>query len=157
MFNEKFWLAVAFTVFAALIIKLTKSKLTKSLDDKSKAIAEEILAAKEMKEKAVKLLASTEKYNQESLDYSQKLIKDAELEAKKFLADAQKSVEEEVAKKTAAALIRIEQEQMEATRKIKNQIIASALQTVANDAVSLDEKQNDAILARATQDLEKVI
>jgi F-type H+-transporting ATPase subunit b len=157
MFNEKFWLAIAFTVFAALIIKFTKSKLNKSLDDKSKMIAEEILAAKEMKERAAKLLVSTEKYNQESLNYSQKLIRDAELEAQRFLAEAQKSVEEEVAKKTAAALVRIEQEQMEAVRKIKNQIIASALQTVENSTTSLDEKQSSAILLRATQDLEKVI
>jgi F-type H+-transporting ATPase subunit b len=102
MFNEKFWLAIAFFAFIALVIKLAKSSIAKSLDDKSKAIAEEILAAKEMKERALKLLASAEKYNSESLNYSQKLIKDAEVEAQKFLAEAQKSVEDEVAKKTTS-------------------------------------------------------
>jgi len=158
MFNEKFWLAIAFFAFIALVIKLAKSSIAKSLDDKSKAIAEEILAAKEMKERAIKLLASAEKYNSESLNYSQKLIKDAEVEAQKFLAEAQKSVEDEVAKKTAAALARIEQEQTSATRAIKNQIITSALQTFENKiANSLDEKQSDAVLARATQDLGQVI
>ncbi len=157
MFNEKFWLAIAFAAFITLIIKLARTSITKSLDDKSKAIAEEILAAKEMKERAIKLLASAEKYNQESLNYSQKLIKDAELEAQRFLADAQKSVEDEVAKKTAAAFARIEQEQMEAMRKIKNQIIASALQAVENSVTNLDEKQSEAVLSHATQDLSKVI
>ena len=52
MFNEKFWLAIAFLTFVGLIIKYVGPKITKSLDQKSKEIAEEILAAKEMKEKA---------------------------------------------------------------------------------------------------------
>ena len=70
MFNEKFWLAIAFLTFVGLIIKYVGPKITKSLDQKSKEIAEEILAAKEMKEKAAKLLATAEAYYKESLYYS---------------------------------------------------------------------------------------
>ena len=66
MFNEKFWLAIAFVAFLALLLKFARTAITKSLDDKSKAIAEEILAAKDLKEKAVKLLAHAEKFSSES-------------------------------------------------------------------------------------------
>lgn len=157
MFNEKFWLALAFAAFIALLLKFARSAITKSLDDKSKIIAEEILAAKELKEKAIKLLAEAEKFNKESLSYSQKLIKDAEIEAQKFLDEAQKSAEEEVAKKTAAALERIKQEESRTLQEIKNKIISAAISDFENRAQSLDEKQISNVLGKATQDLGQII
>ena len=69
MLDEKFWLAIAFTAFAILIVKYVWPLLAKSIDSKSKAIAEEILAAKKMKEKAQKLLDEAEKFYLESLNY----------------------------------------------------------------------------------------
>lgn len=158
MFNEKFWLAIAFFTFIALVIKFAKSSIIKSLDDKSKAIAEEILAAKELKEKATKLLAAAEKFSQESSVYSAKLMKDAETEAQKFLNEAQKSAEEEVSKRTAAALERIKQEEALTIREIKNNILSSAMQSIENGALkNLDEKQSEAVFAKAAQDLEQAL
>ena len=53
MFHDpKFWLAIAFFSFLVLLFKFGRAAIAKSLEAKSKAIAEEILAAKEMKEKA---------------------------------------------------------------------------------------------------------
>ncbi len=158
MFNEKFWLAIAFTAFLALLFKLARTSIGKALDDKSKAIAEEILAAKELKEKAVKLLASAEKFANESSTYAQKLIKDAENEAQKFLTEAQKSAEDEVTKKTAAAIERIKQEEAITIRDIKNEIVSLALQAAENGAIkNLNEKQNEIVLAKATQDLSSAL
>jgi len=158
MFNEKFWLAIAFVAFLALLLKFARTAITKSLDDKSKAIAEEILAAKDLKEKAIKLLAQAEKFSSESSSYAQKLIKDAENEAQKFLAEAQKSVEDEVAKKTAAAFERIKQEEAITIRDIKSRIISSALQAAENGAMkNLNETQNETVLAKATQDLSSAL
>ncbi len=154
MFNEKFWLAIAFATFVALIIKFARKAIISGLDSKSKLIAEEILAAKELKEKAVKLLEAAEKHSSESANYAQQLIKDAEIEAQKFLAEAQKSVDEEVAKKTAAALERIKQEEALTIRDIKNKIISAALQEAENGALkNLNDKQNEAVLNKSIQDL----
>ncbi len=158
MFNEKFWLAIAFLTFVGLIIKYVGPKITKSLDQKSKEIAEEILAAKEMKEKAAKLLATAEAYYKESLSYSEKLLKDAEIEANQFLIDAQKSISEELNKKTAAAQNRIKNAEEGAIRDIKNSIVAAALKAVEAEAKSgLDKKHSDHILSQATQNFEKVV
>ena len=60
-FDEKFWLAVAFFTFVALMAKYVWPIIAKSLDAGSKKIAEEILAAQEMKKEAEKLLAKAEK------------------------------------------------------------------------------------------------
>jgi F-type H+-transporting ATPase subunit b len=151
MYNEKFFLALSFLAFLAIIIKLLAPKLSKSLDETSKKVAEEILAAKEMKEKAVKLLASAEKYYTESTSYADKLLKDAETEAEKFLAEAQKSISEELDKKTAAAQNRIKFAEENAIQDIKNSIITAALNTVEVESeAGLDKKHSDYILSQAT-------
>ncbi len=154
MFNEKFWLAIAFASFLTLLYKLARKTIAKSLEDKSRSIAEEILAAQEMKAKAAQLLESTEKFAKESNSYAEKLMKDAEKEAQKFLDEARKSAEEEVAKKTAAAAERIRQEELLVISEIKNKIITSAVAEVENIALkNLSNEQNEAVLANAIQDL----
>jgi len=158
MLNEKFWLAVAFTAFVLLIIKYVNPKISKALGDKSKSIAEEILAAKEMKEKAIQLLAKAEKYQKESESYSQKLMKDAQDEAQKYAAESKQMVELEIAKKTAAALNRIQIEEASAIREIKSKIVALAIANLSeNISKELTSANHEQLFAQAMQDLEKTV
>lgn len=158
MINEKFWLAIAFLSFVTLIIKYVGPVITKLLDNKSKQIAEEILAAKEMKEKAARLLEKAEKYYQESTIYAEKLIKDAESEAQKFAVESRQTLEAEVAKKTTAALARVKLEEESAIREIKVKIVASAMQNLtANLDQAIDKTKHDQLVSRSIQDLEKII
>jgi len=158
MLNEKFWLAVAFTAFVLLIIKYVNPKISKALGDKSKSIAEEILAAKEMKEKAIQLLAKAEKYQKESENYSQKLMKDAQDEAQKYAAESKQMVELEIAKKTAAALNRIQIEEASAIREIKSKIVALAIANLSeNISKELTSANHEQLFAQAMQDLEKTV
>ena len=158
MLNEKFWLAVAFTAFVLLIIKYVNPKISKALGDKSKLIAEEILAAKEMKEKAIQLLAKAEKYQKESESYSQKLMQDAQEEAIKYAAESKQMVESEIAKKTAAALNRIQVEEASAIREIKSKIVALAIANLSeNISKELTLANHEQLFAQAMQDLEKTV
>ncbi|MBU6339470.1 MAG: ATP synthase F0 subunit B [Rickettsiales bacterium] len=155
-FDEKFFLAISFFAFAGLMVKYIGPKLTKSLDQKSKEIAEEILAAKELKEKAAKLLEKAEKYHQESLSYADKLRADAELEAQKFVAEAEKSISDELEKKTVAANNRIKFAEEKAIAEIKESIVNAALSTIESEAAKgLDKKQNDFVLSQAIGSVEK--
>ncbi len=157
MFNEKFWLAIAFISFVSLIIKYVKPLLIKALDNKSKQIAEEILEAKEIKEKALRLLERAEKSYEDSINFSQKIIKDAEIEAQKFAAESQKIIEQEINKKTAAALDRIKLEQDSAIREIKQKIISAALQIFSkNVEKETDRNQHDLLISRAIENFEKI-
>jgi F-type H+-transporting ATPase subunit b len=151
MFNEKFWLAVAFLGFVTLIIKYVGPKITKALDAKSKKIAEEILAAKELKEKAVKLLERAEKYYQESEKFAQKLVKDAEDESQKFVAEAKQLLEDEVSKKTAASLARIKLEEESAIREMKVKIVASAIEKFSA-SLNLDQKNHEELVVTAVKE-----
>jgi len=158
MLNEKFWLAVAFTAFVLLIIKYVNPKISKALGDKSKSIAEEILAAKELKEKAIQLLAKAEKYQKESEKYSQKLMKDAQDEAQKYVAESKQMVEVEIAKKTAAAVNRIQIEEASAIREIKSKIVTLAIANLSqNISKELTLANHEQLFAQAMQDLEKTV
>lgn len=158
MFNEKFWLAISFTAFVVFIIKFIKPLILKTLDQKSQAIGNEILAAKELKEKAEKFLAKAQKYAEESESYAKKLIQDAESEAAQFAAESQKALEAEIAKKTAASIERIKIEETSAIRQIKTQIIESALQDLTKNLTNeLDEKAHQSIIIKALEDFQKTI
>ena len=86
------------------------------------------------------------------------MLKDAEIEAIQFLIDAQKSISEELNKKTTAAQNRIKNAEEGAIRDIKNSIVATALKAVEAEAESgLDKKHSDHILSQATQNFEKVV
>jgi F0F1-type ATP synthase membrane subunit b/b' len=81
MFNEKFWLAIAFFSFLGLLIKFVFPKIAKNLDAQSKKIAEDILEAKKLREGAQKLLEEAQVFHKHSIEHSQKIITDAIEEA----------------------------------------------------------------------------
>jgi F-type H+-transporting ATPase subunit b len=159
MFHDpKFWLAVTFVTFIALIIKLAGVKIVKSIEEKAKMIAEEILAAKEMRERAADLLIKAKKYQEDSENYAAKLLEDAENEAKEFAAEATKMMESEIAKKTAASMERIKMEEMIAVREIKNRIVNSAINNLSsNISQDLKTPDHEKLVNKAISDFEKVI
>lgn len=157
MFNEKFWLAIAFFSFLAAIIKYAWPHIAKGLDNKSKQIAEEILAAKEMKEKAAELLKKAEKQYHDAQHYAEKLIKDAEVESARFAKESQEILQNELNKKTAAALERIKLEEESAIRDIKAKIVAGAIKTVTENAQNLSADQHGKLAKQSISDLEKII
>ena len=158
MLNEKFWLAVAFATFATLIIKFVWPKIAKALDSKSKEIAEEILAAKEMRQKAEKLLLKAEKYHAESAQFAEKLVKDAAIEAQKFTQESKDFLEAELAKKTSAAISRIKMEEEHAIRELKSKIVNSALQNIEQDLKNgISENQQEKIASQAVENFSKIL
>jgi F-type H+-transporting ATPase subunit b len=157
MLNEKFWLAVAFFSFVAFLIKYAGPAIIRTLDGKSKQIAHEILEAKEMKEKAVKLLMEAEKYYQESREYSEKLVRDAELESQKLTDSIKQTTESEVSKKMAATLDRIKTAESSAIREIKNYIVSTAVSDLNRNVLQEISDQNHAqLINRATDTFDKV-
>lgn len=157
MFDERFWLAIAFFGFVILIIKHVAPIITKQLDAKSKEIAEELLAAKEMKEKAEKVLAIAQERHTESLAFSEQIIKDASVEAQKYFDEALKLAESEIAKKMTAVENRIKQEQESAIREMKIKIIGSAMHSVENNLQNVQKNQSDTLVNKAIDDISKLV
>ncbi len=147
--DEKFWLAIAFLAFVFLLYKYVWPILSKIIADHSNQIAKDLLDAKEMKEKALNLLKESEEQYQKSLEFSKKLIIDAENEAKKLFEDAKMAIEKDVAKKTEALNNRIKNEEEKTIRDIKEKIIKMAFVNVENE---LKNSENN-IVKRAIDDI----
>jgi F0F1-type ATP synthase membrane subunit b/b' len=141
-------------------LKLAEADEKKAAEDK-KQREEEALKRKikkELKEKAIQLLAKAEKYQKESEKYSQKLMKDAQDEAQKYAEESKQMVEVEIAKKTAAALNRIQIEEASAIREIKSKIVTLAIANLSqNISKELTSANHEQLFAQAMQDLEKTV
>lgn len=157
MFDEKFWLAIAFLGFMALILKYVMPSMTKGLDEKSKQIAKDLLEAKEMKEKAKAYLESAEAQYKEAIIFSDKLIKDSAIEAQKLLTDANAAASLEISKKMTALDNRIKQEEENAVREIKTKIIALAVQTLHSNLEGVKKENLDNSLKNSLNDISKLI
>lgn len=157
MFDEKFWLAIAFIGFLIAILKYVMPSLTKGLDEKSKQIAKDLLEAKEMKEKAKLYLAEAEKQYKEAIEFSDKLIKDSAVEAQKLLTDANQAAKTEITKKMTALDNRIKQEEENAVREIKTKIINLAVQSLTSNLGSAKKENHDNSLKNSLNDISKLI
>lgn len=157
MFDERFWLAIAFFSFVLLVVKHILPIIIKQLDSKSRQVAEELLAAKEMKENAAKILAATEERYKESAVFADKLLKDSAVEAQKYFDEALKLAEVEIAKKMTAVENRIKQEQESAVREIKVKIIDSALRAIQDNLQNVQKSQSDSLISKAVSDVSKLV
>lgn len=155
--DEKFWLAIAFFAFFLLLARYVFPIISKMLGDKSQDIAKELLEAKELKEKATKLLEAADKYHKESENFAKKLLEDATTEANKFLQDAQDAIAKDLEKKKAAAQVRIKYAEESALKQVQESIIASAVEEIQKEAeAGLDKKQSDYIIQEAAKTFEKL-
>ncbi len=157
MIDEKFWLAIAFLTFVGLVVKKVAPIIAKNLDLKSKEIAEELLAAKELKGQAARILAEAEKRYSEAVSFGASIIQDSANEAQKYLEEARKNAEAEIAKKMVAVQNRIKHEEEQAVREIKIKIINSAMQMVQNSLQNVQKSQSNALIKRAADDVSKLV
>jgi F-type H+-transporting ATPase subunit b len=155
-FDEKFWLAIAFFSFVALVVKYVWPLIGKALDANSKKIAEEILAAKEIKENAEKLLLKAEQLHKDAVLFSQKLIKDTEDEVRKLAIESENLLKEELSKRKAAALGRIKSEEESAIRELKIKIINSALGKLSNE-LNLNKEGHEKLVEKSLNNLGKTV
>ena len=141
MFDEKFWLAIAFIVFIVFIYKFLGNKINSILNEKSQQIASDLLLASQAKEKAEKLLQEVQDYNQQSLKYAEKLKLDTSSELNIMYQNATLSLQQELAKITEASQKRLQEEEQIAIRKVQETIISQAIEIVANAKISNDEQE----------------
>jgi len=156
--NEKFWLAIAFLTFAIIIIKIIGKNVVSSLNEKSQSIKDSIDDAKKAKDMAEKILEDAKKYSEESKSYADKLIADANKEAEKLAKKAQEEIDDEISKKTSAAIKRVEIEQEVTIKAVKKKIVENALKVLSTNLASdVSDKEQEKLLSKASSDLEKIL
>ena len=154
MFNEKFWLAIAFFSFLGLLIKFAFPKIAKNLDAQSKKIAEDILEAKKLREGAQKLLEEAQVFHKHSIEHSQKIITDAIEEAKKIEINSKKSLEDQIKKFSDIALERLKSEEESAIRQVKINIINEAIEQFST--IKFKDDEQNKIIEKALEKISKI-
>lgn len=154
MFDEKFWLAIAFFSFLGLLIKFVFPKIAKNLDAQSKKIAEDILEAKKLRESAQKLLEEAQTFHKHSVEHSQKIITDAIEEAKRIEINSKKTLEDQIKKASDIAMERLKSEEESAIRQVKINIINEAIEQFS--AIKFRDDEQNKIIEKALEKISKI-
>jgi F-type H+-transporting ATPase subunit b len=155
MLNEKFWLAIAFFSFVALVIKYYGPKITNALDNKSKSIAQDIISAKQARKKAEELLVLVQEMQDKSIMDAKRLILEAESESKNLLQNAQDLINQEIARMTLLASQRSKAEEEASKREIKTKILLSAIAQLQEKSALNTDEQNK-IIDKSIKNFERI-
>lgn len=158
MQDPSFWIAVSVAIFTVLFIKYVLPHITKSLDDRSAKIREQLEQASRLREQAQELLA-TYKAEQEAKTREAELIvatarKDAEMMREHATLELQQAIE----RRKQQAVEKIARAEQEAIAEVRAQMVELATQaTVEIIRERLDSSKEDPAIGRALSAIERQI
>jgi len=126
--DAEFWVAVAFVIFIALLVKFGAFKmLLGELDKRGERIASELDEAKRLRADAEALLASYEKRRHEAETEAAAIIAQAKVEAERLAKEAETKLADFVARRQKSAEEKIAQAETEAAREVRNAAAEAAI------------------------------
>jgi F-type H+-transporting ATPase subunit b len=145
MFDEKFWVAVAFIIFISLTIKKISKIVASSADQKSSDIKHQLESAAALKKEAGGIRESYLKQKQDNIAGAKKTVSDAKRMAENIIKKEEDHLKALIEKKSAQAQDRIESMKQNALKELYEQAISKAVAKckthVANN--NLDKKLVD--------------
>ncbi len=155
--DATFWVAVSLILFIALLVwKKVPQLIAGALDKKIDSVRAEIDEARALKEEAQSLLAQWQRDQREAAKTAQDLIAGAEREAKLLNAEAERSLDELITRRTALAQQKIAQAEADAVKEVKQVAVAAATAAAAEIiAQHLSDKDRAALVNDAIQGLDK--
>ena len=127
MFNEAFWVGLAFVVFAAAVYKPVSRMMGAALDSRAQKIQEELDEAVRLREEAPALLAGYERRQNEALKEAEDILAHAREEAERQARQAGEALQELIRRREAQALDRIARAEVEATADVRNAAVELAI------------------------------
>jgi F-type H+-transporting ATPase subunit b len=120
IFEPETWVAVAFVIFVAILVRLGVPRmLGKTLDDRSARIKAELDEAKRLRQEAEVVLAQYRSKQQEAEAEAQAIIVNARAEAERLAAEAKTKVEDFIARRTKMAESKIAQAEAQALADVR--------------------------------------
>ena len=154
MFNETFWVALAFVIFVAAVYKPVSRKLADALDSRAQKIKLELDEAVRLREEAQALLAGYERRQNEALKEAEDILAHAHEEAERQTRQAGEALDELIRRREVQAVARIARAEEEAVADVRNaaveQAIAATRQLISSE---LKEDQQQALIDDAIGEL----
>lgn len=123
------WVGVAFVIFCALFIWKAWPMIAKSLDAKSKEIADKLAEAEKLKNEAQAMLAEVERKAAEAEQAKIDMLETAKADAKQMIVNAEKEIEKEISEKIALADEKIKRAEKLAIENVRHEAIDAAIKT----------------------------
>ena len=156
--DPKFWVAVSFTIFAALAIKLAWGKVTAMLDGRGQRIAAELAEAARLRQEAENMLRQAEAERQAAMAEAAALIQRAKAEAERVAANAAADAQAQAARREKMAMDRIAAAEASAVAEVRN--AAAEVATIAARnliAESFSAEDDAAMIDQAVTELPKAL
>jgi F-type H+-transporting ATPase subunit b len=157
--NTNFVVSIAFFAFVAILLYLrVPTKITDLLDNREQAIRDEIDGATTLLEESKSLLADLEREHKANILKAEKIVQDAETEAKRLISDSKKEIRLSIERK-----IKLAEEQIKATedsvvKSIKDRAIDQAIWTAENQLTeTTKQKLNKSITEDSLSRLDKTL
>lgn len=152
--NPEFWVAVAFVLVVALAFRPAAAAVTETLDARASKIRAQIEEARKLREDAQALLAEYQRKQRDAMLEAEKIISQARKEAIRMKADAEKDLENAVARRKHQALERIAQSEAQAILQVRDTAIDLALSAAEKlMQSSLDPAKKQALADKAIAEL----
>ena len=155
MFDESFWVAVAFVLFFAVFGRRLWVFLTDRLDRRSQAVREEIEEAVKLREEAQALVASYQRRQRDAAGEAAATVAIAREEAARIAADSQARAAEQLARRERLAREEIARLEARAAAEVRaaavDSVIAAAGRAIAAELGAAGDR---ALVDRAAAELE---
>ncbi len=154
MFDESFWVAMAFFAFVGIMIyKKVPNIVAKFLDKRADDIRRELDDARALREEAQALLASYQRKQRDAEAEAQKIVEHANQEARRLTEAAEAQVAETLERRTQLAVDKIAQAEAQAVQEVRNisvDVAVAATTRVIGDQMN-EELANDLIDKSVTE------
>ena len=138
--DATFWALIGLVLFLGIVVYFgVPSMVTKSLDDRSDQIRNELSEARRMREEAARLLSDTQKKRREAEEEANTIVEAARREADNLAKDAERKTAEYVERRNALAEQKIGQAEAQAVAEVKAaavDVAVAAAQNIIGEKVS---------------------
>ena len=157
--DATFWVGAAFVLFIGILVYLkVPGMLTGALDERAKKISNDLDQARELREEAQVLLASYQRKQRDALKEAEGIIAHAKEEAMREAEQAEKKLEEAIARRQQAALNKIALAEAQAENQVRDTAIEIAIAAAtAVVAQQVRGDRADALVDTAIQELRRYL
>ncbi|MCI5050199.1 MAG: hypothetical protein MRY32_07715 [Rickettsiales bacterium] len=156
--DPKVWISVAFVLFIIGFIKYAVPFITKALDTRAQDIQDELEQAVALREEAQNMLADYKQKQKEMLAEAESILKLAQEEAGNMVGNAEKELEEELARRTKMAQAKIERAESDAIRHVQENMVQVATEAAKALIVDhLEESGDDELVEMALDNVERIV
>ncbi|MFO1242547.1 MAG: hypothetical protein U1E36_05020 [Rickettsiales bacterium] len=150
--------ALAFFIFVIALYKPIARFLTKSLDQRSARIANELAEAERLREEAQATLVAYQKRQREVNEEAEQILKAAKSTALKLQEEAKAQLKKSVEARIAQANEKIAQEEQKAVQEVHKRVVEIATQA-AKTLITDDyqDEANDLLTQLALKDANRVL